>query len=90
MFVFQNKGANSKVDVEAMDVYFKLTSTSTQPMNKKVPRRGGREKILIEALTHLASIVLDAYTSTCRQFFVLRSSCCKIFIVSLFVAFAIS
>lgn len=74
MFVFQNKGANSKVDVKAMDMYFNLTSTSTQLMNRIVPWRGGREKILFEALTPPASIVLDPYTSTCGNFFVLRSS----------------
>jgi hypothetical protein len=69
-FVFQKKNANTEVDVEALDVFFNLTSASTQLMNGKVPWRGGREKdsesmqILIEALTTPASVVLDAYAST--------------------------
>lgn len=68
--VFQKKGAMSRVDVETLDVYHDVTSTSTQLMNGKVPWIGGREndsesmQFLIEALTTSSSIVLDAYTST--------------------------
>ena len=59
------------VDVEALDVYFDLTSTNMHLMNGKVPWRGGREKdfelmqMLIEALTNPASIVLDTYAFAC-------------------------
>ena len=69
---FSKRNANTKVDVKALDVFFNLTSASTQLMNGKVPWRSGREKdsesiqILIEALTTPTSIVLDAYASTCR------------------------
>jgi hypothetical protein len=68
-FVFEKKNANTEVDVEALDVFFNLTSASTRLMNGKVPWRGGREKdselmqILIEALTTPASVVLDAYVT---------------------------
>lgn len=61
----------SNVDVEALYMYFNLTSTNTQLLNGKVPWRGGRTKdsqylqILTEALTTFAYTVLDAYASTC-------------------------
>lgn len=61
----------SNVDVEALYMYFNLTSTNTQLLNGKVPWRAGRTKdsqylqILTEALTTFASTVLDAYASTC-------------------------
>lgn len=42
-FVFQKKGALSKVNVEALDMYFNLTSMSMQLVNVKVSWRGGRE-----------------------------------------------
>lgn len=59
------------VDVEALGMYFNLTSTNTSFLNGKVPWKGGRKKesqslqMLIEALTTSTSIVLDVYTSTC-------------------------
>lgn len=42
-FVFQTKHALSDVDVEVLDLYFNLTSMSTQLMNGKC-HRGAREK----------------------------------------------
>jgi hypothetical protein len=59
----------SKVEVEALDMYFNMTSTSMRLMTGKVPYKGGREKesksmqILIEALITLGLVVLDAYVS---------------------------
>ena len=38
-FVFQKEGAMFEVDVEALDVHFNLTSTSTQLMNGQVMER---------------------------------------------------
>lgn len=61
----------SEEDVEELDAYFTLTSTSMQLMKCRVPWWGRREmdygsiQILIEVLTTYAYIVLDAYTSTC-------------------------
>ena len=75
----------------ALDIYFNLKFISMQLVNKKVPCRGGRKKdfesiwILIEVLTTLPCIVLDAYAFTswfmtsshivhARCFFTLESS----------------
>ena len=71
--IFQNKGAMSDVDVEALDMYFNLTSTNTQLFIRTVEYHGEVEgkddfesmQMWIEALTTFASIVLDAYASTC-------------------------
>ena len=58
--------------MEALDVFFNLTSASIQLMNGRVSWRGGREKdsesmqILIEALATSEVVVLDAYASTGR------------------------
>ena len=41
---YSKEGAKIDLDVEILDVYFNLTSTSTQLMNMKVPWRGAREK----------------------------------------------
>lgn len=69
-FITQNNGAKFELDVNALDVYFNLTSAFTQLMNKIVPWKGAREKdfesiqISIKALRTPSYVVLDAYTST--------------------------
>ena len=73
-FVFKMKSAEAKVDGKALEVYYTLTLASKRLINVKMSQRGDREKIyeslqiLIEALTTLGSIVLDAYASTCWYF----------------------
>lgn len=66
-FVFLiKKIQNIKVDEEALDLFFNLTSASTQFINIIMSWKDGREKesesmqVLIEALITPASVVLDA------------------------------
>ena len=68
--IFKKKSIESKVDMEALEVYFTLTLASMQVTNDKVQSKGDRDKtcesmqILLEAFTTFNSIVIDISTST--------------------------
>lgn len=86
-FITQNNSAKFELDVNALDVYFNLTSTITQLMNKIVPWKGVGEKdfesmqISIKALVSPSYVVLDGCLCIYMMVYDLFSKCVVVFYV---------